>query len=55
MFAHEGTALELLTLVFGLTALLLVIWFVHHQYELRTRKRVKKQQTDGSQHSTQHR
>ncbi len=55
MFAHEGTALELLTLVFGVTALLLVIWFVHHQYELRARKRVKKQPADGGQHSTQHR
>ncbi len=51
MFSHEGTALELLTLVFGVTGLLLVAWFFHHQYELRTRKRVKKQHA-GDKHSS---
>ncbi|AZF32373.1 hypothetical protein C4J89_2899 [Pseudomonas sp. R4-35-07] len=55
MFSHEGTALELLILVFGVTGLLLVAWFFHHQYELRARKRVKKQHPDGGQHLTQHR
>ncbi|MDQ0981346.1 hypothetical protein QFZ45_004524 [Pseudomonas synxantha] len=41
MFSHEGTALELLILVFGMTGVLLIAWFFHHQYELRARKRVK--------------
>ncbi|AZF11079.1 hypothetical protein C4J93_2882 [Pseudomonas sp. R2-37-08W] len=55
MFSHEGTALELLTLVFGVTGLLLVAWFFHHQYELRARKRVKKQRAGDGQHSAQSR
>lgn len=48
MFSHEGTALELLVLVFGVTGLLLVAWFIHHQYELRSRKHVKKQHGSAS-------
>jgi len=55
MFSHEGTALELLTLVFAVTGLLLIAWFFHHQYELRTRKRVKKQHSPDKQHSAQSR
>ncbi|AZE61343.1 MULTISPECIES: hypothetical protein [Pseudomonas] len=53
MFSHEGTALELLTLVFGVTGVLLIAWFFHHQYELRARKRVKKQHAHHKQATTQ--
>lgn len=53
MFSHEGTALELLTLVFGVTGVLLIAWFFHHQYELRARERVKKQRGHDKQPSAQ--
>ncbi|AZE78812.1 hypothetical protein [Pseudomonas synxantha] len=53
MFSHEGTALELLILVFGMTGVLLIAWFFHHQYELRARKRVKKQRSPDKQPSPQ--
>ncbi|AZE55517.1 hypothetical protein C4K03_3363 [Pseudomonas synxantha] len=53
MFSHEGTALELLTLVFGVTGVLMIAWFFHHQYELRARKRVKKQHDQDKQPSAQ--
>lgn len=49
MFSHEGTAIELLVLIFGVTGLLLVAWFIHHQYELRSRKHVKKQHATDQQ------
>lgn len=55
MFSHEGTAIELLTLVFGVTGILLIAWFFHHQYELRARKRVKKQLGHGKQPSAESR
>jgi len=55
MFSHEGTALELLVLVFGVTGLLLIAWFIHHQYELRSRKNVKKQHAAGRQREAQSR
>lgn len=55
MFSHEGTAIELLTLVFGVTGMLLIAWFFHHQYELRARKRVKKQHGHGKQPSAESR
>ncbi|MCK3847141.1 MULTISPECIES: hypothetical protein [Pseudomonas] len=55
MFSHEGTAIELLTLVFAVTGVLLIAWFIHHQYELRSRKRVKKQQGGNQQPSAQNR
>jgi len=55
MFSHEGTALELLVLVFGVTGLLLIAWFIHHQYELRSRKNVKKQHASGQQREAQSR
>ena len=55
MFSHEGTALELLVLVFGVTGLLLVAWFIHHQYELKSRKHVKKQRVSGQQREAQSR
>lgn len=55
MFSHEGTAIELLVLVFGVTGVLLVAWFIHHQYELRSRKRVKKQHASGQQREAQSR
>ena len=53
MFSHEGTAIELLILVFAVTGLLLVAWFFHHQYELRSRRRVKKQHVGDKQRSAQ--
>ena len=53
MFSHEGTALEQLVLVFGVTGLLLIAWFIHHQYELRSRKHVKKQHASDQQREAQ--
>ena len=53
MFSHEGTALELLVLVFGVTGVLLVAWFIHHHYELRSRKHVKKQHASDQQREAQ--
>jgi hypothetical protein len=44
MFSHEGHAIELLLFVFGITGLLLVVWFIHHLYERKIRKGVIKQQ-----------
>ena len=55
MFSHEGTALEVLVLVFGVTGLLLIAWFIHHQYELKSRKHVKKQHVSGQQREAQSR
>ncbi|WP_177445858.1 hypothetical protein [Pseudomonas sp. ICMP 460] len=52
MFSHEGPALELLLLIFGLAGLLLVVWFVHHQYERKNGKGVKKQQNRNPKRST---
>lgn len=43
MFSHEGLALELLLFVLGMSGLLMVIWFIHHQYERKTGKVVGKQ------------
>ncbi|MDE1528720.1 hypothetical protein PVE90_03220 [Pseudomonas carnis] len=55
MFSHEGTALELLLFVFGVTGLLLIAWFIHHQYELKSRKHVKKQHVSDPQREAQSR
>ncbi|MFL1494592.1 hypothetical protein [Pseudomonas antarctica] len=52
MFSHEGPAIELLLFIFGLAALLLVVWFIHHQYERKTGKGVKKQQNRNESRST---
>ena len=43
MFSHESAAIELLVFVFGLIGVLLVAWLIHHQYERKTGKVVKKQ------------
>jgi hypothetical protein len=52
MFSHEGPALELLMGVFAFAALLLIVWCVHHQYERKNRKNVKKPQNLGNGQST---
>lgn len=52
MFSHEGPAIELLLFVFGLVALLLVVWFFHHQYERKTGSGVKKQHNRNESRST---
>ena len=52
MFSHEGPALELLLFVIGLSGLLLVVWFIHHQYERITGKGVRKQQNRNEGRST---
>lgn len=52
MFSHEGPAIELLLFVIGLSGLLLLVWFVHHQYERRTGKGVRKQQNRNERHSS---
>lgn len=52
MFSHEGPAIELLLFVFGLAGLLLVVWFIHHQYERKTGKDVGKQQSRNEGRST---
>ncbi len=51
MFSHEGPAIELLLLIFGMAGLLLVVWFIHHQYERKTGKRVRKQHIRDGGHS----
>ncbi|XVO85264.1 hypothetical protein ACQ9Y2_15980 [Pseudomonas palleroniana] len=52
MFSHEGTAIELLLFIFSLAGVLLVAWFIHHQYERKTGKGVKKQQNRSEGRST---
>ncbi len=52
MFSHEGPAIELLMFVIGLSGLLLVVWFIHHQYERRNGKGVRKQQNRNERQST---
>ncbi|WP_167659630.1 MULTISPECIES: hypothetical protein [Pseudomonas] len=52
MFSHEGLAIELLLFIFSLAGLLLVAWFIHHQYERKSGKGVKKQQNRGEGRST---
>lgn len=52
MFSHEGPAIELLLFIFGVAALLLVAWFIHHQYERKNGEGVKKQQNRNEGHST---
>ncbi|WP_146012693.1 MULTISPECIES: hypothetical protein [unclassified Pseudomonas] len=52
MFSHEGPAIELLLFVFGLAGVLLVAWFIHHQYERKNGKGVKKQQNRSEGRST---
>lgn len=52
MFSHEGPAIELLLLIFGVAGLVLVAWFIHHQYERKNGKGVKKQQNRSEGRST---
>lgn len=52
MFSHEGAAIELLLFIIGLSGLLLVVWFIHHQYERRDGKGVKKQHDRNAGRST---
>ncbi|NWD34132.1 MULTISPECIES: hypothetical protein [Pseudomonas] len=52
MFSHEGPAIELMVLVFCLAGLLLVAWLIHHLYERKNGKGVKKQQNRNAGRST---
>ncbi len=52
MFSHEGPAIELMVLVFRLAGLLLVAWLIHHLYERKNGKGVKKQQNRNAGRST---
>lgn len=52
MFSHEGPAIELMVLVFCLAGLLLVVWLIHHLYERKNGKGVKKQQNRNAGRST---